>query len=229
MGTSARACGIAVAVIAVGLVSSGCGSESTIELSPSVTSSASSASSSEPPTSAQASGPNETIADYLKKNGITQTPISKGDAASPEINLPIPAGWEDADATKPPGAYSSIRATADAAPAGNPPAIVATVSKLSDKADPAAVLEYASGELKNLPRFEGGKGEKDELDGFDAFRIGGTYVKDGTKLFVAQKTVAIPGPNGLFVLQLNAKGPEDKTDVLLDAMDAIDQQTTITA
>jgi hypothetical protein len=73
---------------------------------------------------------------------------------------------------------------------------------------------YTSGEMKNLPEFEGGKGEKDRLGGFDAVRIGGGYVKDDTKLFVAQKTVVIPSPNGLFVLQLNAKGAEDRADVL---------------
>ena len=81
--------------------------------------------------------------------------------------------------------------------------------------------------MKNLPGFEGGDGEKGQLGGFDSFKIGGTYVKDGAKQFVAQQTVTIPGANGLFVLQLNAQGPEAATDALLAAMDAIDQKTTI--
>jgi hypothetical protein len=45
---------------------------------------------------------------------------------------------------------------------------------------------------------------------------------------VAQKTVVIPGSDGLFVLQLNADGTEDQMGVLMDATNIIDEQTTIT-
>ena len=38
----------------------------------------------------------------------------------------------------------------------------------------------------------------------------------------------IPGPDGLFVLQLNADGTEDQMRRLMDATDVIDEQTTIT-
>ena len=49
-----------------------------------------------------------------------------------------------------------------------------------------------------------GDGSKSTLSGFDAFQLGGTYVKDGKKRVIAQKTVVIPGSDGLYVLQMNA-------------------------
>jgi hypothetical protein len=45
---------------------------------------------------------------------------------------------------------------------------------------------------------------------------------------IAQKTVVVPGQDGLFVLQLNADGTEDQAMPLIDATAAIDEQTTIT-
>ena len=45
---------------------------------------------------------------------------------------------------------------------------------------------------------------------------------------IAQKTVVIPGQDGLYVLQLNADGTEDQMGPLMDATSVIDEQTTIT-
>ena len=36
-----------------------------------------------------------------------------------------------------------------------------------------------------------------------------------------------PRPDGLYVLQLNADGLEDQSDIISNATDAIDSQTTI--
>ena len=52
-------------------------------------------------------------------------------------------------------------------------------------------------------------------------------MKDGVKRFIAQKTVVIPGQDGLYVLQLNADGTEDQLGSLMDATAAIDGQITI--
>ena len=38
----------------------------------------------------------------------------------------------------------------------------------------------------------------------------------------------IPGQDGLFMLQINAEGTEDQAMPLMDATQAIDDQTTIT-
>jgi hypothetical protein len=230
MTRSFRAGVIAVAAIAVGIGLSGCGSDTKSEPTTSKETSATSettTSKAAPSTSAQA-GANKTIVDYIKENGIVETPVHRGDAGSPTIDLPFPPGWEDAGNRTPEWAYAAILAT-DPAFAQDPPTIIALVSKLAGNVDPAKILEFAPGELKNLPGYEGSQeGSPSTLGGFDATQIGGTYVKNGVKRAIAQKTVVIPGQDGLYVLQLNADGTEDQMGALMDATSVIDEQTTIT-
>jgi hypothetical protein len=232
MTRSLRAGVIAVAAIAIGIGLSGCGSNTKSAPSTSKqTSTESSATTSKaaPATkSPQAAGPNKTIVDYIKENGITEAPVHRGDAGAPTIDLPFPPGWEDAGKRTPDWAYAAIVST-DPAMAQDPPTIIALVSKLTGNVDPAKILEYAQGEIKNLPGYDGAPdGQPSSLGGFDATQIGGTYTKDGVKRAIAQKTVVIPGQDGLFVLQLNADGLEGQMGALMDATGVIDEQTTIT-
>ncbi len=231
MTRSLRAGVIAVAAIAIGIGLSGCGSDTKSEPSTSKqtpTASSTTTSKAAPTSSAQASGPNKTIVDYIKENGITEAPVHRGDPGSPTINLPFPPGWEDAGSRTPEWAYSAIVSN-DPAMAQDPPTIIALVSKLTGNVDPAKILEYAQGEIKNLPGYDGAQdGQPSTLAGFDATQIGGTYTKDGVKRVIAQKTVVIPGQDALFVLQLNADGTEDQMGALMDATGVIDEQTTIT-
>jgi hypothetical protein len=230
MTRSLRAGVIAVAAIAVGIGLSGCGSDTKSEPTTSKETSATSettTSKAAPSTSAQA-GANKTIVDYIKENGIVETPVHRGDAGSPTIDLPFPPGWEDAGNRTPEWAYGAMLAT-DPAFAQDPPTIIALLSKLAGNVDPAKILEFAPGEIKNLPGYEGSQeGSPSTLGGFDATQIGGTYVKNGVKRAIAQKTVVIPGQDGLYVLQLNADGTEDQMGALMDATSVIDEQTTIT-
>jgi hypothetical protein len=222
-----RAGGIAIMAVVVGLALGGCGSdEKKSEESKQATTSSSTAA----PTSSAAAAPaNKTIPEYIKENGITEAPVKRGDPGSPEINLPFPPGWEDLGPATPQWAWGAIKFTGDPALAANPPTIIALLSKLSGNVEPAKILEYAPGEMRNLPGYEGdGTGVASQLGGFDAWQIGGTYVKDGAKRAVAQKTVTIPGADGLYVLQLNADGAEDQMPILMDATNIIDEQTTIT-
>jgi hypothetical protein len=227
-----KAGGTAIAVVALGLALAGCGSDTKSAPSSSASSSNSSKSSSAksssaaPSTPAQA-GKNETIADYIKESGITETPVKRGEPGTPTLDLPIPAGWADAGAKTPDYAWGAIVST-DPTMAADPPSIVALMSKLTGDVDPAKILEYAPGELKNLPGFEGGDGNTSTLGGFDAYQIGGSYVKDGAKRMIAQKTVVIPSKGDVFVLQLNADGLEDQMGPLMDATSQIDEKTTIT-
>jgi hypothetical protein len=212
MTTSLRAGVIAVSAVALGLSLAGCGSDTKSEPSASKTTSSEASitettdttktSAAAPTTSAQATGKNYTIVDYIRDNGIVEIPVKRGDPGSPTIDPAFKA---------------------------DPPTIVALVSKLTGNVDPAKVLEFAPGEIQNLPGFEGGaEGTADELSGFDAMQLGGTYKKDGVSRAIAQKTVVIPGKDGLYVLQLNADGLEDQIGALMDATSAIDEQTTIT-
>ncbi|WP_099041955.1 LpqN/LpqT family lipoprotein [Mycobacterium neglectum] len=235
MRMSVRAGVIAVSAIALGLSLAGCGSdtksdpttsEATSSEAPASTTTTTSA--AEATTSAQATGPNYTIVDYIKDNGIVEAPVKRGDPGAPTFDLPTPPGWEDAGPRTPEWAYGAIIST-DPAFEADPPSIIALVSKLTGNVDPAKILEFAPGEIRNMPGFEGAEeGTADELSGFDAMQIGGTYKKDGVARAIAQKTVVVPGQDGLYVLQLNADGLEDQIGALMDATSAIDEQTTIT-
>ena len=230
MTTSRSAGVVAIAATALGLGLAGCGSAAKSEPPTSTETTATTTTTSEaaPTTSAQASGPNYTIVDYIRDNGIVETPVHRGDPGSPTINLPFPPGWEDAGGNTPEWAYGAMTFT-DPAMADNPPSIIALVSKLTGNVEPGKVLEFAPGELQNLPGYEGAdSGSPSTLGGFDATQLGGTYTKDGVKRAIAQKTVVIPGQDGLYVLQINADGREDQLGPLLDATSVIDDQTTIT-
>jgi hypothetical protein len=231
MTRSLRAGVIAIAAIAISIGLSGCGSDTkSAPSTPKQTSAASSTTTSKAasPSPAPAAGPNKTIVDYIKENGIVESPVHPGDPGAPTINLPFPPGWENAGSRTPEWAYAAIVAT-DPAMAQNPPTIIALVSKLTGNVDPAKILEYAQGEIKNLPGYDGAQaGSPSTLGGFDATQIGGMYLKDGVKRAIAQKTVVIPGQDALYVLQLNADGTEDQMGALMDATSAIDEQTTIT-
>ena len=227
--TTLTIAGIAAVGLSTGAV--GCSSSSHTATTSSASSTTSKTTASTT-TSAKAttapSGAGYTIADYIKDNQIEETMIRHGDAGAPTIDLPVPDGW-------------SQLPESDAAPFGgivydqptdpnDPPTIVAIVSKLSGNVDAGKILEYAPAEIKNLPGYEqlGDGGSTNTLSGFQAYQIGGNYVKGGGKRGIAQKTVVIPSQDGLFVLQLNADSPADQMDALMAATNVIDDQTTIT-
>lgn len=171
-------------------------------------------------------GTHRTIQDYVQENNIQETTIKRGDPG-PTINLPVPDGWQRTE-EMPNAPYGAI-VYQDTAVPDNPPRILALLSKLTGNVDPAEILALASGELNNIPGFDGSRdGERDSLGGFDAVQLGGSYEVDGTKGMIAQKTVVIPGQDGLYVLQLNAYSDESEAGILGDATSVVDDQTTIT-
>lgn len=175
-------------------------------------------------------GTHQTIADYIKTNQITETRTKRGDPGSPTVTLPVPAGWRDAAAQTPQFAYWAA-VLDDPTVAADPATVIALMSKLTGPVDAAKIFEFAPGELNNLPGYDGAAdGTTSKLGGFDAVQLGGSYVKDGMKRMIAQKTVVIPAADGsgLYVLQLNANGLEDQMSRLLDAVSTIDANTTIT-
>lgn len=200
----------AVATVALSLALAGCSfnikTDSAPTTSPTTTSPTTSTTTTSATTSAQAAGPNYTIADYIRDNHIQETPVHHGDPGSPTIDLPVPDDWRLL-----------------------PESSFAILSKLTGDIDPAKVLQFAPGELKNLPGFQGsGDGSAATLGGFSAWQLGGSYSKNGKLRTVAQKTVVIPSQGAVFVLQLNADALDDETMTLMDAANVIDEQTTIT-
>lgn len=227
--------GMAAAAAVLSLALAGCGSDGKSESTSSAEESTSTTSAEATETSAATSsaaaapaGENYTIAEYIKDNGITEAQIRRGADGAPTVNLPTPPGWIDAGPGTPDWAYSQIVYTDPSMPPP-PPTITAIMSKLTGDVNGAKVLEFAAGELRNLPQFDGPtEGQPGKLGGFDAVQVGGTYVKDGKNLLVAQKTTVIPADDGVFVLQINAEGTEEQMGPLMDATSAIDEETTIT-
>ncbi|WP_273734684.1 LpqN/LpqT family lipoprotein [Mycolicibacterium septicum] len=235
MTSSMRAGGIAIAAVALGVMLAGCGGKTVTGTATEATGAGGSSEASTEPTKTKAddtraptAGHQYTIVDYIRDNNITETAVHRGDPGTPNLDMPIPEGWTDAGSSAPEWAWGAIVST-DPAFAADPPSIIALMSKLTGDVDPAKILEYAPNEIRNLPGYENqGDGSADELSGFEAYQIGGTYVKDGATRLIAQKTVVIPASDGLFVLQFNADGTEDQMGPLMDATAAIDEQTVIT-
>ncbi|MDF2823693.1 MAG: lipoprotein [Mycobacterium sp.] len=225
--------GAGITALALGLALVGCGSDSSNEAgSSSETSSAeettSEAAESDAPDPALPAGPNETIQDYIAQNGIEETGVKPGDPGSPTVTLPVPPGWQQRN-DLPEAPYGAIFFPGTAVPA-NPPRVLALMSKLSGDVDPEAILEYAPGELRNMPGWAPmNEGVRGKQTGFDALQIAGTYEIDGKKGLIAQKTVVIPADDGVFVLQLNGYSDEGEVGLLGQATSAIDTQMNIEA
>jgi outer membrane murein-binding lipoprotein Lpp len=226
--------GVAAAAAVLSLTLAGCGSDTKTEPSTSAAETTTSEAAETSTSAAETSAPAEpaggayTIAEYVKDNGITEAGVKRGDPGAPTVNLPFPPGWVDAGPATPEWAYGQI-VFSDPAAGPKPPTITAVMSKLTGEVDGAKILEFAPGELQNLPEYSGGNdGELGKFAGFDAVQVGGTYVKDGKTYLIAQKTAIIPTDGGVFVLQLNAEGTEEQMGPLMDATAAIDAETTIT-
>lgn len=230
----------AAVAAALALVATGCGSDTKTE--PSTSTSVESTSAETTTTSAKAApstariapreeapeGPAPTIADYIAENDIQESPVNIGDPGAPTIDLPMPDGWQPAGEDTPEWAYGAIFYDGPGAEEYTP-SIVAIVSKLTGDVDPQAILDNAPGELTNLPGWRPlGEGRVSTLGDYPAFQLGGNWTQDGVAKVVAQKTVVIPGSDGLYVLQLNADGLESQTDIVASATNVIDEQTTIT-
>lgn len=229
--------GVAALAAALTLVLSGCGSDTKTEPSTSesesttttTTTSAKAAPTTQKvaPREEDAAGPNPTIASYIADNNIQETGVKRGDPGAPIINLPLPEGWKDADADKPDWAYGAIIYTGPES-AEYTPSIVALLSKLTGNVDPQTIIDLAPGELQNLPGWvASNEGQNSTLGNYPAYQLGGTWESEGQTRIVAQKTVVIPGQDGLYVLQLNADGLENQGDIVGAATNIIDEQTTI--
>ena len=216
------------------LVLAGCSSSSDSASESSTTSSAPATASSSAapstgvltPRSVDATGANVTIADYIKQNNITETPLKMGDTSAPTIDLPIPEGWSPAGDKTPDYAYAAIEYTGpDASAASYTPNFVALLSRLEGNVDPQKLIDAAPGEVKNLKDAEVVDQRTTTLSGYPAYEIAATYDLEGTKALSAQKTVIIPGDGVMYILQLNGTSDQAQAEILGAAAKAIDAAT----
>jgi len=164
---------------------------------------------------------NYTIADYIRDQHIAETPLRSGDPGAPQIAVGFPGGWTVTDQQIPDHAYGALVYTGpEAQGLGYPPNIVAVLSKLEGNVDAEKLIEFAGGEVKNLPGFVRVFDEPASASGHPAYRIAGTYDFEGVKAAAAQETVVISGSGGLYLLQLNATSNEPQAGILFDGLTA---------
>jgi hypothetical protein len=222
MRTSALT-GITVAATALGLLLSGCNSDSKPAAAPHT-----SAKLAKP---AAPDGPHPTIADYLRDHKITEAHVHRGDPGTPKVELPTFKGWKSAGDDTPDWAYDALipSGSGDPKDQGYTPSVTALLAKLTGTVNPEALLEAAPGELQNLPEFKApGPGSATTMGNYPAYQIAGTWVSDGKTKFVAQRTVIIPAGDTTYVLQLNSDGLADQAAAVQAATAAVGQQTKIT-
>lgn len=212
---------LATATAALGLVLTGCAP---------TTEKASTETATAPPTVwAGSEMGGTTLNQYIVDNKISELPFKNNEPGTPSIDFPFPPDWSPAGDKTPDWAYGAIVYDKPKDPA-DPPFMIAIASKLSGNVDPAKILEYAPGQLNDLPGFKPIYApEKDTLSGFQAIDYAGTYNWEGKPRVIGQQTIVIPGKDAFFVLQLNADAPEGEEQVVIDAAKIISEQTTITA
>ena len=231
MKSTASINGMAIAIVALGIGLVGCGSTSgsnnssnktstttTIGKTSTTTTTAKTQAKVAPRTTAP--GPNPTIASYIQQNGITDTPVHRGDPGAPAINLPIPDGWADAGPDTPATAYWAIVDNGPEA-AKYTPSIVATVSKLVGNVDQQKLLDLAPGELKNLPGFKPmGDGSTTILGRFSGLPIGRDLgARRPDKGGRAENRRNPPASDAVYLLRLNADCLDDQIGQALDRDD----------
>jgi len=225
---------VGVTAVALAVVLAGCSptteqaSTSTATTSPTVwTGSPAPAHSGESGHGGEAPAVGASLHQYIVENKIAEVPFKPDQPGTPQIDFPLPPDWSPAGDRTPEWAYGAIIYDKAEDPQ-NPPFMYAIASKLTGDVDPAKILEYAPGQLNELPDFKAiGTPERSMLSGFDSIDYVGTYVRDGEQRAVGQQTIVIPDDDALFVLQLNGEAPEGQEQVVIDAVKIIREQTTI--
>ena len=231
--------GVAAAITALAVVLSGCGSDTKTATSSSSSTESSKSSSSK--SSSRRRSPRSPSArrrpqartrrspPTSRRTASQETPIKLGDPGAPTIDLPVPDGWEPAGEDTPDWAYGAIVYTGPEAPSTRP-SIVAHRLQADRERRPAEDHRPGARRAEQPAGLQADERGRDQhprrLPGLPARRHLDT--RTAPAKIVAQKTVVIPGRDGVYVLQLNADGLEDQGDIVGAATDVIDSQTTIT-
>lgn len=179
---------------------------------------------------AEAPAVGKTLNQYILDNKIAETPFKKDDPGTPKVEFPLPPGWTPAGDLTPDWAYGAIYYGDQVKPLDDATYMYAIAAKLTGDVDPQKILEFAPGQLNELPGFTPTRGgpERDKFAGYDAINYVGTYQSNGKTRAVGQETIVIPAKDGLFVFQLNGEAPEGQEQAVVDAADVIRSQTKIT-
>lgn len=172
-----------------------------------------------------------TLHQYIVDNKIAEVPFKKDEPGTPAITFPLPPGWTPAGDLTPDWAYGAIYYGDTVEPLEEATYMYAIASKLTGNVDANKILDLAPGQLNELPGFKPVQGDpqRAKFAGYDAINYVGTYESEGKSRSVGQETIVIPGKDGeLWVLQLNGEAPAGQEQVVIDAVNVIRDNTTIT-
>lgn len=196
-------------------------------------------------------GEYKTIADYIAESQITSTPVPRaedgGDPGAPIIGMGLLAGYTQtcrrpwcrtlggfggngrrgltAEASA--RAYGAVQWESSVDP-NDPPIMVVLLDKLTGAVDPAKILEYAPGELKNLPNYEPlAEDDSSSLGGYKAVQLAGRYSIDGEVRSIGQKTVVLPREDATYVLQIIVESLDADAETLARVTSTVDELTVI--
>lgn len=182
-----------------------------------------------PPMLVGTPGNYQTIATYLKSNNIQESLVHRNEPGAPVVTMPIPPGWVDAGPQTPAFAYQSIVYNGPSAGTYRPSA-TALISRLGPNADAQKILDFAPGELNNLPGFIAtDSGTPGTVDGHKSFQIAGSWNSNGVTKLITQNTVVIQDGTGLYVMQINIDGVADQAEIIKQITEAVDRGTKISA
>ncbi|MGB8403993.1 MAG: LpqN/LpqT family lipoprotein, partial [Mycobacterium sp.] len=186
-----------------------------------------------------------TIATYLHDVNPNLVMTHRHDPGAPIITLPMPEHWVDAGTTTRSFAYQTIVYRGPTT-VSYVPSVTALISKLGPGVEPQKIIDFAPGELNNLPGFAAiDRGQMRTIDGRQAFRLSGTWnapvvpATPGTagapdvpevpamQRLIAQYTVVIEDHATLYVLQINVDAAAGQNAIFQQICDAIDQDTKI--
>ena len=172
-------------------------------------------------------GRSQTLQDYLSGSSITARSVRRGEPGAPQITLGLPPNWADSGPDTPAWAYGEAFMK-DSTDLNDPAVVDVLLSKVSGDFDHQLILEYAPGELRNLPGYQSvSPAERSTLSGFEAVQLGGLYTRDGQERIIAQKTVVIPVGDETYVLQINADASKADAPELHYATGVMDEKAEI--
>ncbi len=201
-------------------------------------------------------GKYKTIGDYIAESGITSIPVPRATDGGPGLpGAPVfalglwPGSTVSCHSQYCADELRGLNSTAGGGPSlttkivaerpygavqwessvdpNDPPTMVVTLNKLTGDVDSSKILEYAPGELKNLPNFESlGEGSSD-LTGYEAVQVAGRYTLDGEVRSIAEKTVIIPESDATYVLRILVESLDGDSDTLARVTATVDQLTVI--
>jgi serine/threonine protein kinase len=197
---------------------------------------------SPPPPLTGTPGSYPTIATYLHEVNPNAAMTHRHDPGAPIITLPMPPNWSDAGAATRAFAYQTIVYRGPGAE-GYAPSVTALMSKLGPGVDPQKIIDYAPGELNNMPGFVASDpGGMRTIDEHQAFRLVGTWNAPAVaappgppdaagvptiQRLIAQYTVLIEDRAGLYVLQINVDAAAGQNAIFDQICDAIGRDTKI--